>query len=156
MSHGSGGDGGVKAEPNLTPMLDMVLQLVMFFMLVCNFTMEQVNKDIDLPKAQSARATDKREVDVRYLNVNSEGKVLVLGRREPLDGPLQVEEYLRDEVKLIKRSNEAMGDTSTDLKTVIIIRADRRVDYKPVYEVLQIAKKVGFRKLQLNAMTQGK
>ena len=69
-----------KAEPNLVPMLDMVLQLVMFFIMVANFTMEQVNKDVMLPIAQSARPGDKRDTDVIYLNLNAEGKLIVPGR----------------------------------------------------------------------------
>ena len=42
MSHGSSSSD--KCEPNLVPLLDMVLQLVMFFMVCANFVMEQVNE----------------------------------------------------------------------------------------------------------------
>ena len=62
MSHGGSSEGS--AEPNLTPLLDMVLQRVMFFMLVCNFTMEQVNEDVKLPLASQAKPADKAEADV--------------------------------------------------------------------------------------------
>lgn len=154
MSHG-GGDGAVKAEPNLTPMLDMVLQLVMFFMLVANFNMEQVNTDIMLPVAQSARATDKRETDVLYLNVNNEGKVIVVGRNEPLSRVDEIEFYLKDEAEAHRRDLRAKGETGDELKRIIIIRADKNADYAQVYTLLQTCKKVGFRRLQLNAMTSG-
>ena len=43
------------AEPNLTPLLDLVLQLVMFFMIVSNFIMEQTNEAVRLPIAVSAK-----------------------------------------------------------------------------------------------------
>jgi biopolymer transport protein ExbD len=49
-----------KAEPNLTPLLDVVLQLLMFFMMCVNFVTEQVNSDIALPDAQSARPGQDR------------------------------------------------------------------------------------------------
>ena len=49
MSHGS------SAEPNLTPMLDMVFQLVTFFMLVINFSSENYDQRVRLPVAGSAR-----------------------------------------------------------------------------------------------------
>ena len=42
MSHG-GSDSGVSAEPNMTPLLDLVLQLLMFFIINVNFVSEQVN-----------------------------------------------------------------------------------------------------------------
>ncbi len=36
----------VKADPNLVPLLDLVFQLIMFFMICVNFVSEQVNSDI--------------------------------------------------------------------------------------------------------------
>jgi biopolymer transport protein ExbD len=151
MSHGGGGGTEVKAEPNLTPLLDLVLQLVMFFLLVANFSVVQANKDIDLPKATSAKPVVK-ETDVRYLNVNEKGETLVVGRREPLRTLLEVEDYLKQESALIKKKLKDEGKAE-ELQTIIVIRADKRTDYKPVYEVMQVCKKAGFRKLQLNAMT---
>ena len=62
MSHGGGGEGHV-AEPNLTPLLDVVLQLLMFFMMCVNFVNEQVNEDIKLPRSQAVKPMDKGEAD---------------------------------------------------------------------------------------------
>ena len=83
MSHGGGGlgKGQVSSDPNLTPLLDLVLQLVMFFMLVANFVMDQVNETIKLPVAIEAKALDKTVDAYVILNVNQQGKVL-LGRSE--------------------------------------------------------------------------
>jgi biopolymer transport protein ExbD len=152
MSHGGGGGQEISAEPNLVPLLDLVLQLVMFFLLVANFNTVQANKDIDLPKAQSARPV-QRETDVRYLNINQNGEVLVLGRREPLKELIQIEDYLREEARLIKQKIEREGGDPNVLNTIIVIRADKRADYKPIYDIMQICRKAGFRKLQMNAMT---
>src|SRR5947209_19097482 len=68
MSHGGSSDGGTM-EPNLTPLLDVVLQLLMFFMMCVNFVTEQVSGDIKLPVSQSARPMDKTETDVLFINV---------------------------------------------------------------------------------------
>src|SRR5262252_4404922 len=54
MSHGGGGSSS-EVDPNLTPLLDLVLQLLMFFIINVNFVSEQVNPDIVLPPSQSAR-----------------------------------------------------------------------------------------------------
>src|SRR5689334_24068400 len=67
MSHGAADIG--LAEPNLTPLLDVVLQLLMFFMMCVNFVTEQVNEDVKLPESQSAAPMDKADVDVLFLNV---------------------------------------------------------------------------------------
>jgi biopolymer transport protein ExbD len=158
MSHGGGGS-DIKAEPNLTPLLDLVLQLVMFFIVVANFSVTQASQDIALPKASSARPVTK-EPDVRYLNIrptNDErsdlkAEVLVLGRR-PMTMLLEVEDNLKQEAQLIRKKlkDEGKGE-DVPIPTIIIIRADKRIDYKPVYEIMQTCKKAGFRKLQLNAM----
>ena len=48
------------AEPNLTPMLDMVFQLVTFFMLVINFKSAQLDMNLKLPVVGSARPVDTK------------------------------------------------------------------------------------------------
>jgi len=51
MSHG--GDDSI--EPDLTPLLDLVMQLLMFFIINVSFTQAKTDADTDLPKAGSAR-----------------------------------------------------------------------------------------------------
>src|SRR3954468_3925269 len=68
MSHGPASQGSI-AEPNLTPLLDVVLQVLMFFMMCVNFVTEQVNEDIKLPESQSAMPMDKADVDVLFINL---------------------------------------------------------------------------------------
>jgi len=148
VSHGSS-DG--KAEPNLIPLLDLVFQLVMFFMMVCNFAMENVNEDVKLPTAQSARPADKSEVEVLYLNLNSDGKVMVSGRETPLSSMAEVKYYLKSMADEAKTTQERNGDKSGILKTVVIIRADKGADFAPVFDVLRECKQAGFNKWQLRA-----
>lgn len=54
MSASVGGS-GQKAEPNLTPILDMVFQLITFFMLVINFKSASMDLELKLPVLGSAR-----------------------------------------------------------------------------------------------------
>ena len=49
-----------KAEPNLTPLLDVVFQLITFFMLVINFSSENYDQRVRLPVAESAVPVGKR------------------------------------------------------------------------------------------------
>src|SRR3954471_7064305 len=62
MSHG-GGDGGGTCDPPLTPLLDLVLQLLMFFIMCVNFASEQVSGDIKLPYSDSAKPIEKSDMD---------------------------------------------------------------------------------------------
>src|SRR3954463_5963577 len=79
MSHGGGGlgKGQVSSDPNLTPLLDLVLQLVMFFMLVANFVMDELSDKIHLPIASQAKPLTAKDANIHYLNISKEGRVLL-------------------------------------------------------------------------------
>ncbi len=146
---------GSSAEPNLTPLLDVVLQLLMFFIITTNFLAEEFTEDIKLPRAQSARPMDKSEVDVLFLNVLADGKVRVLGSPKPLSLQTRVGE---DEIAAtfwLKQQYEDAERAAKDKKvdTAIIIRAHESVDYAHVYELMRLCKLQGFRHLKLRAQT---
>src|SRR5213080_1109702 len=67
MSHGGGGD-DENIEPDLTPLLDLVLQLLMFFIINVNFVSDQVNPAIKLPVSASALPMGKPADDDILLN----------------------------------------------------------------------------------------
>src|SRR5438445_4074680 len=103
MSH-TVGDSGERADPNLTPLLDVVLQLLMFFMMCVNFVTEQVNQNIELPVAQSARPMDKGEVDVLFLNVDRKGNLVVPGH-DSLTTSAAISYYLRQQYTDAERAD---------------------------------------------------
>jgi biopolymer transport protein ExbD len=146
------GGSGDQVDVNLIPLLDLVLQLVMFFIMVANFATQQITSDVMLPLASSAKPPDPSEIDVIYLNLNNEGKLLV-GGRDPLNTLSEVKYYMMSEYVTAKRSAEARGDK--DVKTVVIIRADKNADFKPVFEILREAKSAGFKRWQLRATVKG-
>ena len=49
-----------EGAPNLTPILDMVFQLITFFMLVINFKAGQMDLSLKLPVVGSARPVDTK------------------------------------------------------------------------------------------------
>jgi biopolymer transport protein TolR len=146
MSHGSaaGGHGQQSSEPNLTPLLDMVLQLVMFFMLVANFMMDELSDKIKLPVASQAKPLTARDVNFMYLNVNKRGEVLVL-HQEPLLSPESITFYMRQAA-----ANHVLKERAKDEVTVII-RADREARYRDILKTITAVKVAGFKKLQLRA-----
>jgi biopolymer transport protein ExbD len=63
------------AEPNLTPLLDMVFQLITFFMLVINFKSASLDLSLKLPVVGSARPVETMgQEELLILNVNSRGR----------------------------------------------------------------------------------
>src|SRR6187549_3734846 len=68
------------AEPNLTPMLDMVFQLITFFMLVINFKSASMDLNMKLPVVGSARPVEtKGQEDLLVFNINQEGEFTIYG-----------------------------------------------------------------------------
>jgi len=70
MSRGSASES--VCEPNLTPLLDLVLQILMFFMVTVNFAQDQqkVSGNVRLPDSQTARPlSEKKDRDPIFLNL---------------------------------------------------------------------------------------
>jgi biopolymer transport protein ExbD len=146
MSHGGGGGGSGEqsSEPNLTPLLDMVLQLVMFFMLVANFVMDEMSDKIKLPSANQAKPLTANDRTITYLNVDRTGRVLVPAR-EPLLTDKEILFHMNEFAR-----NHPLGAGSKDVVTVII-RADKDSKFEQIYKVMAAIKSAGFKKLQLRA-----
>ena len=155
MSHGAAD----KCEPNLVPLLDMVLQLVMFFMVCANFVMEQVNESIKLPEAVEAKPLDPKAGYTIFLNVNKEGHVLL----SALDAANEDDRVLRNPVQVLqfmKRRYEedirgAGGDRTKPPRSVLIIRADKAATFEKVYAVMQACRTAGYENTQLRVIRYG-
>jgi biopolymer transport protein ExbD len=147
MSHGAGGDDAIRAEPDLTPMLDLVMQLLMYFIVCANFIEVENNPDVQLPPSQAARPIDKSEADILFLNVNREGKVLTLGQ-EAMDNDATIK-WLNDRVI------DSPKDDKGRPKTAIVIRADAGASYDTVYWLLDQCKLKGFSKFKVRATIIG-
>jgi len=132
-------------EPNLTALLDLVMQLLMFFLIVANFVMEQNNQDIKLPEATTAVPIDKDIKNVLPLNVDLDG-ALVLSESDKRMSYVQILRYLKDQYEFIAR------DPDVKVKeTVVVIRGDNRADFQNIYRVMRAAKEAGFVNLQFRA-----
>jgi biopolymer transport protein ExbD len=139
-----------KCEPNLIPMLDLVLQLIMFFIVCVSFKAQDYNsKDVQLPVAQSARTLERSGDDPVFLNMNEKGELLVVGR-DPLKTQSEIKGYLLREHDFAERLAKERGDKK--IRTVIVIRAHRGVDWGQGYQLLHLCKDAGFTKLQLRAV----
>jgi biopolymer transport protein ExbD len=149
MSHAS--TDNTKAEPNLTSLLDVVLQLIMFFLMCASFVSTQVNENIKLPVMQSARPADKKDTDLLFLNMKPDGTVEVV-LDSPKRTPAEIKNYLRDRFADTKRALEKTKEQVVN--TVVVIRADENAEYKKVYELMRWSKDAGFRRFQVRAKSR--
>jgi biopolymer transport protein ExbD len=144
----------LKAEPNLMPLLDIVFQLITFFMLIMNFSNENYDQRVRLPVAGSARPIeDAGHVEDRLvLNVDSEGHLLMNGEVQPLHKAIQTIKHEADLIKLNLKAGGIKLDASGSLPTTIVLRADKETTYSSVFSLIKACQANGFRKFALKAM----
>ncbi|MEZ5584558.1 MAG: biopolymer transporter ExbD [Candidatus Competibacteraceae bacterium] len=125
-----------RQEPdiNLTPLIDVVFLLLIFFMVSTTFRKE-TELNIDLPEAEQAPVTteDKGKLEIgideqgRYF-IN--GKALADERRETLQGALM----------------EAVGD---ERELPLVISADAKTPHQAVVTAMDVAGKIGIKQLSI-------
>jgi biopolymer transport protein ExbD len=140
------------AEPNLTPILDMVFQLITFFMLVINFKSAQLDMNLNLPVVASARPVDtKGQLDFLVLNINRDGQLTVY------NVPKDIESYIAGEAQssyLAARRTNPNLQPGDDLPTTIVIRADKATPFRLLNRVIEVCQQHGFRNFALKAMNK--
>src|SRR5262245_44453252 len=65
------------ADPNLTPLLDVVLQLIMFFMITANLTVDQLRAEINLPVAEALVPKEKEDEHREKYKEKIDGTILI-------------------------------------------------------------------------------
>ncbi len=132
---------GDRCEPNLVPILDMVFQLITFFMLVVNFKASEVDLDLHLPVIGSAAPVeeDPSHRDLLVLNIRADGQVAVRGQVQP-----SLEAFLKLESSyLASRHGLQAGSV---LPITVVIRADRETRIQKLLEVVDACRANGFDK----------
>lgn len=118
---------------NLTPMIDMVFNLLIFFLVASQFAEEERELDVLLPTASEARPLISKPREM-FVNIDREGRYVVERRVVTLN---EVEGFLRQAV------TDNPGNQS------LYIRADRRVPFDYVVAVMNLSNKVGIRDYQV-------
>ncbi len=151
MSASVGSEG---TDPNLTPLLDLVLQLIMFFMITVNFVrVDQFDDAINLPVAANAIPLDNTAEERIFLNLDSTGKLVGTLSTFVLDTPEKVKVHLMRERESLERLSREKGRTG-EPKIVVILRADKNCAYRDVWQVLDSCQRAGFKNWQLRVMTK--
>ena len=143
----------VTSQPNLTPLLDMVFQLITFFMLVINFKDAALDQTLQLPVLGSARPLDtKGQKELVVLNVDARGMLRVYGIEKP-----DIEGYVRGEAQssILSANREGaekkLGD---ELDSIVVIRADKATPFKLLNRLIKACQDNGFRNFALKALNK--
>lgn len=142
----------MRSEPNLTPILDMVFQLITFFMLIINFQGAQLDLSLKLPVLGSARPLDTGGNEgLLVLNIDSEGRLKVYGVHRDIPTYIAREANLEAQKLSLTSGGFKLGD---ELPTTVVIRADRHIPFKLLNDVIKVCQQHGYRKFALKAMNQ--
>jgi biopolymer transport protein ExbD len=146
---------GNGAEPNLTPILDMVFQLITFFMLVINFKAADVDSSLRLPVVGSARPVEEKDQgDLIILNVNKEGKLIVQGAERP-----DIQSFIEGEARAARRIAKEQGqkiEKGDEVPVTVVMRADASTPFHLLYKVVKVCQEQGFRKFNYMALNKAK
>ena len=116
---------------NMTPMIDVVFLLIIFFLVSSHLAKQEAQMELPLPVADSGEEPND-EVRRLTLNVTADGTMLLAGR------------YLdRDELK--QRLKQAHDEHGQDVE--IRIRGDRNVPYSAVSPIMLSCARTGIWKV---------
>lgn len=117
----------VASTLSLTPLIDVVFLLLIFFLVTSEFEDEERRLDIMLPTATSAVPMIGKPREV-VVDVDPEGNIYLNGKAMSLAG---LEQTLQ----------KAVADNPTN--QTVIIRADRTAAFQPVVSVMDICNRTG-------------
>ncbi len=112
--------------PDMTPLIDMVFLLLIFFLLTSFLALPSI--PVDLPEAETAQLNEKPEVSI---TIRKDGILL-------LNGKIITEGKLKSSLKRIyafQRSKE------------VIIQSDKEVQFGRIVAIMDISKKAGARNI---------
>ncbi len=129
----------IRANVELTPLIDVVFQLLIFFMLSATFVI-QSSIPIEMPQAEGAEGFEQRDVTV----------TLQFGSGGPGGGgPIYVDDVAVDSMEQLSR---ILADHRTEADDVrLLIRGDARVQHGRFVEVLGVANSVGITRFRIAA-----
>jgi biopolymer transport protein ExbD len=112
---------------NLTPLIDVVFLLLIYFLVVSNVSDEERHLDIPLPSAANAQPMTAEPTEF-VVNIDQQGTYVVNG------SPLPLQELEKSIVRFV---------VDHPLNPAVIIRADRRVQLQSPVSVMDVCIKCG-------------
>jgi len=116
---------------NMTPMIDCVFLLNLFFMTVTELTRQDDIEDLLLPDVRQAQADENPDPERLVINVLKDGVMIISGTPR---SRAEVEEALRIEARLT-RDREGISNRT------VLVKADERTPYKFIRELMMMCVK---------------
>lgn len=134
-----------KLEISITPMIDVVFLLLIFFMVTTTFNRETV-LNINLPEAEGAEP--EKKVKFIELSIDADGIYYLTGE----DG--LPHRLVRQEKDGLRQELLKVADESRSIP--FIIKADGKTPHQAVITVLDVAGKIGFKHINFHDIRPSK
>ena len=139
---------------NLTPLLDVVLQLITFFMMLIHFgtKIDEVSASIKLPTTSAALPGADLGLDRLVVGVDSKGRLVAEG------GTLEGESagvWWAGQSRRRRGGLVAIGSRDAELPTLVVVRADKSASFGSVRGLLASAQENGFAHFTLVVLRGG-
>ena len=135
-------EGPSTTEVDMTPMIDIVFQLMTFFIFTLNFSEAEQDDRIQLPLSQLAKPVPGPVEKPITLQVTSTSSVIYAGELIPVP---QIGGYLEREKASLVNAGRQPADAT------VIVSADGRAKTGEVQEIVKICQEKGFEKFALRA-----
>lgn len=129
-------ESSISSSLSMTPLIDVVFLLLIFFLVTSRFEKEEREIDIDLPDASQSVPLIEQPSEI-VVNLDGEGRIVVDGRPRGLD---ELEGILRQ------------ASVNNPLTQTVLIRSDRRAPVGAFISVIDVCKELG---LQYTEATEG-
>ena len=117
----------VSGALSLTPLIDVLFLLLIFFIVATRFSKEETELDVELPSASQALPLTSQPAEF-VINIDGQGKFYIGGQfRQP------------EEIEKLLKSTVA----DNPLTQTVVIRADKESDWQHVSTAFDLCKKVG-------------
>jgi biopolymer transport protein ExbD len=134
-------------EINLTPLIDIVFLLLIFFMVSTTFTKESQLK-IQLPEAKGEQASTQK-VPQLVIEISSLGVYAVKG---PDDADAR--QVLNTSSDALQRVIKSAAQNQEKDKMIVIVRADKQTPHEAVIRALSVAGQLGLSRITFATETQ--
>lgn len=145
-------------EPDMTPMIDIVFQLLTFFMIAINFENTKADERVKLPKDMLAKPPEVKPEHELVLNFGFErdrnGKKLTPNPTVFYNERYVDIEKLTPDLEQEKRVMEALHGKGVIDKVTVLIRADSEVPTGLVQQLIKKCQDNGFSKFSLRATAE--
>ncbi len=130
------------AEGDMTSMIDMVFQLIIFFMVLINFSQDDQNQSIKLPTSELAKPAEAPLENPIVINLAFNGSVYMGPETATIAG---LRPLLELEASVLKSKGKGTKDAN------IIIRSDANTAGGMVQELIKKCQESGYEKFALRA-----